>query len=88
MQVMLDVPEELAQAFGGDRADLTRAALEALVLQSLRMGKLTEGQARRLLGFASRYEMDGFLKSHGFLLPLTEADVERDAAAALSHAAR
>lgn len=83
MQVTLELPEDLARLLGENSAGLTRAALEALVLEGLRAGKLTVAQARRLLGISSRYEMDGFLQSHGVLLSLTLDDVERDAETAL-----
>ena len=79
MEVTLELPEDLARLLGENAVGLRRAALEALALEGLRSGKLTVSQARRLLGMASRYEMDGFLKSHGILLPLSVEDVERDA---------
>ena len=84
MQVTLELPEDLARLLAENSAGLTRAALEALALEGLRAGKLTVAQARRLIGISSRYEMDGFLKSHGVLLSLTVEDVERDAETALS----
>ena len=84
MQVTLELPEDLARLLGENSAGLTRAAMEALALEGLRAGKLTVAQARRLLGISSRYEMDGFLKSHGVLLSLTVDDVKRDAETALS----
>lgn len=84
MQVTLELPEDLAQLLGENSARLSRAALEALALEGLRARKITVAQARRLLGIASRYEMDGFLKSHGIMLPLTVGDVERDAETAIN----
>lgn len=84
MRVTLEVPEDVAQLLGESAEGLTTAALEGLALEGLRAGKLSVAQARRLLGIPSRYEMDGFLKSHGMLLPLTVEDVERDAQVALS----
>jgi|SRR5271166_3813437 len=84
MRVTLEVPEDLARLLGEGSDDLTRAALEALALEGLRAGKLTVAQARRLLAVSSRYEMDGFLKAHGVLLPLTVDDVKRDAETASS----
>jgi hypothetical protein len=84
MQVMLDLPEDLARLLGENSAGLTRAALEALALEGLRASKLSVSQARRLLAIPSRYEMDGFLKAHGMLLSLTADDIERDAETALS----
>ena len=83
MQVTPELPEDLARLLGENSAGLTRAAPEALALEGLRAGKLTVAQARRLIGISSRYEMDGFLKSHGVLLSLTIDDVERDAETAL-----
>ena len=79
MQVTLEVPEELARYFGENSDGLGRAALEALALEGLRSGKITIAQARRFLGIACRYEMDGFLKAHGILLPLTAGMVALDA---------
>jgi len=84
MHVTLELPEDLARLLGEDSAGLTRAALEALALEGLRANKLTVAQARRLLAISSRYEMDGFLKAHGVLLPVTVDDVECDAETALS----
>ena len=84
MQVTLELPEDLARLFGESSTVLERAALEALTLEGLRAGKLTVAQGRRLLGIASRYEMDGFLKAKGVLLDLSAEEVKRDAAIALS----
>jgi hypothetical protein len=44
--------------------EVPRAALEAIALETYRKGKLTTSQLRRLLGFKSSYELDGFLKEH------------------------
>lgn len=78
MQVHLDVPEDVARQFAAEPGGITRAALEALAIEGVRSGKLTEHQARQMLGISSRYEMDGFLKAHGVLLPTTLDDVVRD----------
>lgn len=78
MQVHLDVPEDVAQRFAGEPGGVTRAALEALAIEGIRSGKLTMHQARQMLGIASRYDMDGFLKARGVLLPLTIEDVVTD----------
>jgi hypothetical protein len=78
MQVHLDVPEDVARQFAAEPGGITRAAMEALALEGVRSGKLTEHQARQILGISSRYEMDGFLKAHGVLLPITMEDVIGD----------
>ena len=85
MTLTLDVPEEFARLMADDAGSLPRAAFEALVLEGIRSGRLTVAQARVFLGISSRYEMDGFLKAHDILLPLTLEDVTRDAEAALLH---
>jgi hypothetical protein len=59
MQVILEIPEDLASLLGESSAELTRAALEALALEGLRSGRISVAEARRLLGIGSRYEMDG-----------------------------
>jgi Uncharacterised protein family (UPF0175) len=78
MQVHLDIPEDIARQFAAEPGGVTRAALEALAIEGVRSGKLTVHQAGQMLGIPSRYEMDGFLKAHGLLLPITIEDVVRD----------
>ena len=63
MQLTLDLPDELTAALAPQGRDLTRAAFEAIALEAYREHKLTTAQLRRLLGFESRYELDGFLKA-------------------------
>ena len=78
MQVTLDVPEELSAALAGPGQDLSRAAFEAIALEAYRERKLSTAQLRRLLGFQSRFELDGFLKQHEVWLEYTWQDLERD----------
>jgi hypothetical protein len=82
MQITLDVSEDIAHQFAVNPEGLSRATLEALALEGARSGKLTTEQVRRLLGFQTRYEADGFLKQHQVYYSLTYEDVERDAAVA------
>jgi Uncharacterised protein family (UPF0175) len=79
MHVTLELPDDVVQSLGNNAASLSRVALEALALESLRSGKITVAQARRLLGIESQYEMDGFLKEHGVFLEMSAGDVLRDA---------
>ena len=83
MQITLDVSEDLARQFATNPEGLSRAALEALALEGVRSGKLTTEQVRRLLGFSTRYDTDGFLKQHEVYYRLTREDVQQDAAIAL-----
>ena len=78
MQITLDVPEDIAAELTNADRDLSRAALEALALEGYRSGVLSQGQVRRLLGYQTRPEVDGFLKRHGVPLEYTEADLQRN----------
>ncbi len=84
MQIHLDVPEDVARQFAGAPGGITRAAMEALAIEGVRSGKLTMYQARQMLGIQSRFEMDGFLKTHGMFLPAVIEEVIKDCETALS----
>jgi Uncharacterised protein family (UPF0175) len=79
MQITLNLSDDIARQFADDPAGLSRAALEALAAEGARSGRLTTEQVRRLLGFSSRYEADGFLKEHGVFYPLTAEQAGQDA---------
>ena len=53
MDVHLEIPEEFARYLASDAKGLARAALDALAAEGVRSGKLTNFQARRLLGIQS-----------------------------------
>lgn len=59
MEITIQLPDDLVQ-----HANPAREALETLVLEGLRSGKLNKKEARILLGFETRMELDGFLKEH------------------------
>ena len=61
--VTLDIPDELSAALASAGRELSRSVFEALALEAYRERKLSTAQLRRLLGFESRYELDGFLKA-------------------------
>lgn len=84
MRITLELPDEITRYLGDDTKALSRAALESLVLEGIRLRKLSSAQARRILGIASRHQMDAFLKSHNIELPLTLEQVKQDSDTALS----
>jgi hypothetical protein len=86
MQITLDVPEEVAKTLGNDARSIERAALEALALEGIRSGALSRGQIRKLLGFKTRYDVDGFLKAHRVAIQESLEDVQRDSEMVLSSA--
>jgi len=77
MQIKFELPEELAQGLKTKWADLPRAALECLALKAYRSNALSAAQLRRLLGFATRMQVDGFLKEHD-VYDFTVVDFEQD----------
>jgi len=58
MEITVQLPNDLTQ-----RPDPAREAVEALAIAGYCSGKLTAFQARRLLGFSSRFEFEEFLKA-------------------------
>lgn len=59
MDVTVHIPDDLAARPGaGD--DLSGRALEALALEEYKSGRIDTVDLRRLLGFTTRYELDGF----------------------------
>jgi len=62
MQVTLEIPDDMAQRLMSRGQDPARATLEAVAIEEYRSGALTALQMRRLLGFETRNELDGFLK--------------------------
>jgi hypothetical protein len=77
MGLTLRIPDDLAHRLGNQR-ELPRRALEAFALDAYRAGHLTRPELRRLLGFATRAELDAFLKARGVDESMTEAELERD----------
>lgn len=74
MQITLEIPDDVAR----DRKDLPRALLESFALEGYRSGTLTEEQVRKLLGYGTRMQVDGFLKEHGVYWNYTLEDLDRD----------
>ena len=77
MQITVDLPDDLVQ-----RPDPARATLEAVAIEGYRSGVLSAYQMRLLLGFGTRYELDGFLKDHQvWERSYSVQDLEQDAQA-------
>ena len=78
MELTVQIPDELAGRMGASSDDLSRRALEALALEEFKRGRITKPELRRLLGFGTRYQLDGFLKSHEVYEDYTMEDFERE----------
>ena len=77
-QLTLQIPDELSRAMGGTETERSRSALEAMALMAYRDHRLSTEQLRRVLGFESGHELDGFLKGHQVWLDYSMADLEWD----------
>ena len=80
MEVTVHIPDDLVSRMNRAGADLSRRALEGLALEEYRNGHISEPDLLRLLGFQTRYELDGFLKAHGLYQNVAMADIDRDLA--------
>ena len=78
MEVTVTIPEDIAVQLHTKWQDLPRAALESLALEAYRSGTLTKMQLRRLLGFQTPMELDGFLKEAGIYLDYDINDLNQD----------
>ena len=78
MNLTVEIPDDLAGRLNAAGGDLPRRTLEALGLQEYKSGRLTKAELRRLLGIATRYELDGFLKAHEVWANYTIDDFRRE----------
>jgi uncharacterized protein UPF0175 len=78
MNVTIEIPDELARQLGAAGADLSRRVLETIALEEYKAGRISKAQLRRVLGFETRYELDGFLKAHHVGPSVTIDDLRRD----------
>jgi hypothetical protein len=78
MNLTVEIPDDLAGQLSAAGGDLSRRALEALALDEYKSGHLTEDELRRMLGFGTRYQLDGFLKAHDVWIEFTIEDFRRE----------
>ena len=70
-----DIVEDIRKATG---QDIARHVLEAYALWAYQQGEIGGGQLRRLLGLATRDEVDQFLADHYATHNYTLTDLEHD----------
>jgi hypothetical protein len=78
MKIIIDIPDDLAQRITAAGDDLPRFVLELFGINEYKKGHLTTEELRRLLGFRTRMQLDGFLKQHGVFIEYTMADFEQE----------
>jgi hypothetical protein len=78
MNLTVEIPDDLAGQLSASGGDLARRALEAWALEEYKTGHLSEDELRRMLGFGTRYQLDGFLKAHDVWIDYTVEDFHRE----------
>ena len=78
MQVTIDLPEDAAKGLQAKWNDVERGAKEFIAIEDFRSGALTTEQVRRMLGLATRMQVDGLLKQAGVYLEYTDEEFAQD----------
>jgi predicted HTH domain antitoxin len=78
MKLTLELPDEIEETLRARWSDLTRRALEAVAIEAYRSEVLTPSQVQELLGLASRWETDEFLKKAEAYLHYSAEDLAQD----------
>jgi hypothetical protein len=78
MDVTVRIPDEIAARLCAVGGVLSRRALEALALEEYKRGRLSKPELRSLLGFDTRYQLDGFLMAHEVYEDYSIDDFERE----------
>jgi predicted HTH domain antitoxin len=78
MNLTVEIPDDVAGQLSATGGDLSRRALEAFGLAEYKSEHISLAALRRLLGFASRDELDGFLKAHNVWIDYTVEDLRRE----------
>jgi hypothetical protein len=77
MNPTVEIPDEIAGTLGGGQALPSRVP-EGFAVEEYKSEGISKAQLRRLPGFETRYECDGFLKTHRVRANVTVEDVRRD----------
>jgi len=78
MEVTLQIPDDIASHMTEAGVDLSRRALESFALEEFKSGRIIKPELRRLLGYGTRWTLDGFLKAHGVYEDYTLEDFEQE----------
>lgn len=78
MDLTVVIPDDLADRLNVSAVDLSRRALEAFAAEEYKNERISKADLRRLLGFQSRDELDGFLKAHGVWNEYSIEDFRRE----------
>ncbi len=65
MQVIVEIPDEFSHQILPPGQDPSRALLEEAALKAFCEDRINSHELRVVLGFETRYQLDGFLKERG-----------------------
>lgn len=88
MTITVEIPDDLASQIVAEGQAPARQALAGLAVEAYRSHRITGAQLRGLLGIASRFELDAFLKNRGVWLDYTLEDFRREGETTLPLLAR
>ncbi len=80
MQIVVDIPETLAERLLPEGQNPARAMLEDRIAQTYREGRLTTEEVRQALGLGTRFDVEPFLLKYG-IFDYTVEMLTRDIAA-------
>lgn len=77
MDLIVPIPDDIVPQLQAGGVDLSRQALEAIALEAYKGDRINKKQLREMLGFKTRYELDGFLKAHDCYDGYTFEEIEQ-----------
>ena len=78
MTITIDIPQQIQDHLQAEWSDLDRHALEGLVTEAFRRGKLSSQQVGQALGIKDRWAVIDFLSSRGLYPAYDKDDFEQD----------
>lgn len=78
MNLTVYIPDDVVGLLTASGPDLSRRVLESFAIDEYKSDRISKAQLRRLLGFETRYELDGFLKAHEVSPNNTIEDLRRE----------
>ena len=80
MSVSIEVPDDIRNALESQWGDLSRHLRESMALDGYRQGLLSLAQVRRMLGLATRWDVQEFLGRRGIaVFDFDPSELDREA---------
>jgi len=80
MELTVQIPDDVALRLHSAGDDLSSRALEGLLAEEYKHGRLTKPDLRRTLGFETSDQIDSFLKAHDVWIEYSIEDLDRERA--------